>query len=395
MVGKIRVWPNFQQHGHEAGTESTWSRPWRATRANEQQGKIAFVLSGGAARGAIQVGMLRVLMQRGLIPDLIVGTSVGAFNGAWLAASPTDAGVQQLEDIWTHMRQEDIFAGGTIGVLLHLMRRLPSLYGGEAIHAFLRRVLALSELDAAVFEHLQVPLAIVATNLTRGRATVFDRGQLIPALLASSAIPAVLPPITIDGEQYVDGGLLDNVGLHVAIERGATQIYVLDTSCDGPASRPATSLEGVIERSIEVVTAFHLQCAVERYADRANVVVLRDDGRVLCNGADFSAVNALIAAGQAIAEETLCAPRSKSMEAIASGHALVHPRLATSVSETTCHRARPVWPAWSAWRDMCSWLGNVPACMARAVSLARPRVPLATLEPPTPLPSREPQRAAS
>lgn len=393
MVGKSHARPIFHEHRHTLDGHGIHDKPWRTARAAHQPRKIAFVLSGGAARGAIQVGMLRVLVHRGLIPDLIVGTSVGAFNGAWLAASPTAEGVQQLEDLWAHVRQEDIFAGGTIGVLLHLMRRLPSLYSGDAIHAFLRRAIALSGLDTAVFERLRVPLAVVATNLTRGRAAIFDRGQLIPALLASSAIPAVLPPITIDGEQYVDGGLLDNVGLRVAIERGATEIYVLDTSCDGPASRPATSLEEVIERSVEVVTAFHLQCAVERYANRAQVVVLRDDGRAPCSGADFSAVNALIGAGQAIAEEALAAPQRESEEAIASRRALVHPRYAWQPDQLSSRGEQ------STWQALRAWLRGTPVWLAHAVSVVCPRVPPAPIKPPTPLPTgeppREPQRAAS
>lgn len=392
MAGKLRERPVFYEHGHALDDCGIHDKHWRSAKSTYQPRKVAFVLSGGAARGAIQVGMLRELVLRGLTPDLIVGTSVGAFNGAWLAASPTTEGIQQLEDIWAHVRQEDIFAGGTIGVLLHLMRRLPSLYGGDAIQAFLQRALSLSGLDTAVFERLQVPLAIVATNLTRGRAAIFDHGQLIPALLASSAIPAVLPPIIIDGEQYVDGGLLDNVGLRVAIERGATEIYVLDTSCDGPASHLATSLEGVIERSVEVVTAFHLQSALERYADRAQVVVLRDDGRVPCSGVDFSAVNALIAAGRAIAEETLAAPQRESEAAIASRRSLVHPHHAAQPSQLTNRGER------FAWHTLHAWLRGVSILLAEALSRIMPHVPPAALEPPTQLPARESQqtqRAAS
>lgn len=365
-------------------------------------GKIAFVLSGGAARGAMQVGMLRVLLSRGVIPDLIVGTSVGAFNGAWLASDPTSEGVQQLVDIWTHVRQEDIFAGGTVSVLLHLLRQLPSLYGGEAIHAFLRRMVALGGLESSTFESLSVSLAVVATNLTRGRAAIFDHGHLMPALLATSAIPALLPPITINGEQYVDGGLLDNVGLRVAIERGATRIYVLDTSCDGPAEQPATSLAAVISRSVDVVSAFHLQSALERYADCAQVVVFRDDGRVACRGADFSAIESMIVAGQAIAEEALAAPqldapRGAESKGVVSQPVLVRAGQAFITSGSANKRRLPMPPDWQRFTAIIHGVvSTVAAWVARGLPRCVPPMRSASFEPPTPMrPPAEPQRAAS
>lgn len=355
------------------------------------RGKVAFVLSGGAARGAIQVGMLRVLLQRGIVPDLIVGTSVGAFNGAWLAAMPTTQGIERLEAIWSQVRYDDIFGGGPMTVLLHLVRRLPSLYGGEAIQRFLERIIAESKLESAHFDHLQVPLAVVATNLTRGRPEIFDRGQLIPALLASAAIPAILPPVMIDGEQYVDGGLLDNVGLCVAVERGARDIYVLDTSWDGQAQQLATTLDAVIERSVEVVAAFHLQCAIERYAKRARVVVLRDDGRVVCSGADFSAVGALIAAGRDIAEQVLAAPRQESARAIQQRRAAAAPSLRQALQSG-------LQSGWHAWRSRAVWGHAVSGWVSRLIrpgDLAPRRADIPTANPPTPLPAREAQRAAS
>ncbi|HEY7832207.1 MAG TPA: patatin-like phospholipase family protein [Ktedonobacterales bacterium] len=387
-VGRAAPWPVI------IGALATRGRRERQTeyqRAERTPATTAFVFSGGAARGAIQVGMLRALLDRGITPDLIVGTSVGAFNGAWLAALPTAEGVRQLEDIWNDVRQDDIFAGGPVSVLLHLVRRLPSLYDGDAIHAFLRRVVASTGLASATFECLRVPLVVVATNLTRGRPEMFERGPLIPALLASSAIPAVLPPITIDGEQYVDGGLLDNVGLRVAVERGATRIFVLDTSWDGHADQPASNLEGVVARSIEVVTSFHLQCALERYAEQVALTVLRDDGRAGSGSLDFRATPALMAAGYAIAQEGLAAPHAEAEQTIGRRRATTQVPHAGMVARPT--RQRESWwrRAAAVWRTLPAWLAQG----ARALEAPRPRRAEPLRAPPMPAPEPEAQSAAS
>jgi NTE family protein len=277
---------------------------------------VAFVLSGGAARGAIQVGMLQVLLERGIVPDLVVGTSVGSFNGAWLARHPTAEGMRGLEHVWSRVRFDHIFPGGPVGVLLHLLRHRPSLYTDDGIRSFVQRVSIEGGFFDCTFEDLPLPLAVVATNLTRGRPEIFREGPLSPALLASAAIPAMLPPVTINGEQFVDGGLLDNVGLRVAIEHGAERIYVLDTSWDGLATQPVTTFESVIDRSLEVVMAFHLQSALEFFAPRADVVLLRCEDAVVANANDFRATAELISAGRTVAERVLAAPERESARAI-------------------------------------------------------------------------------
>jgi NTE family protein len=286
---------------------------------------VTFVLSGGASRGALQVGMLQTLLDRGVAPDYIVGTSVGAFNGAYLASAPTPAGLRGLEEVWLSVRHDDVFSGGAVGVLLNLVKRHPSLYNGDGIRHLLERASTSAGFSDYNFADLTVPLAVVATNITRGQPAIFDRGPLLPALLASSAIPAILPPVQLDGEQYVDGGLLDNVGLRVAAVRGARCIYVLDTSWEGHAQRPATTLDAVIDRSLQVVMAFHLQCALETYARQAQIVLLRADESLAGSGSDFNHTAQLIQAGREIAERALASPRRESAQAIRRGHTTILP----------------------------------------------------------------------
>jgi NTE family protein len=270
--------------------------------------------------------MLQVLLARGIVPDLIVGTSVGAFNGVWLAHHPSVEGLKRLEQVWLGVKFDDIFSGGPIRGVLKLMQRHPSFYAGDGIRRFVARVAREGQFTDGDFEHLKIPLAVVATNLTRARPEIFEQGPLAPALLASAAIPGLLPPVTIQGEQYLDGGLLDNVGLRVAIERGARQIYVLDTSWAGVADKPVTNVLSVIERCMQVVTAFHLQSALEAYAQRADVVVLRDESLTLTHGSDFQATPDLIAAGRAVAERVLAAPERESARSISRRRAALSPR---------------------------------------------------------------------
>ncbi|HEY7782631.1 MAG TPA: patatin-like phospholipase family protein [Ktedonobacterales bacterium] len=300
------------------------------------QYETAFVLSGGAARGALQVGMLQVLVSHGIIPDLIVGTSVGSWNGVWLAAHPTVEGMRALERIWNHVRFEDIFPGGPLGVAFHLVQHRPYLYGGDGIRRFLDRSGREGGFANRNFEDLRIPTAVVATNLTRGRPEVFDTGPLTPAVLASSAVPALLPSVTINGEQYVDGGLLDNCGLRVAIARGAKRIYVLDTTTDSVSGGPAKTFESVIERSFQVVTAYHLQSSLEQYARQADIVLLRDDLGVSATATDFRATSELIAAGRIIAERVLAAPAHESARSIQ-------------------RRRAATWPVWTRIRQWEAW----------------------------------------
>lgn len=317
--------------------------------------QTAFVLTGGAARGALQVGMLQTLISRGIIPDLIVGTSVGSWNGVWLAAHPTIEGMRALERIWNHVRFTDIFPGGPLGVAFHLVQHRPYLYGGDGIRRFLDRSGREGGFSERNFEDLKIPVAVVATNLTRGRPEVFDSGPLTPAVLASSAVPALLPPVTINGEQYVDGGLLDNCGLRVAIARGAKRIYVLDTTSDSTLEKPPTTFESVIERSLQVVTAYHLQTSLERYAQRAEIVLLRDDLGLSASAADFRATSELIASGRAIAEHVLVAPAHESARSIERRHSAM-------------------WPVWTRIRGWEPWDGKTVRQFIQAAAVLATQV---------------------
>lgn len=190
-------------------------------RRTKRRPRTAFVLGGGGNLGAIQVGMLRALLERGIVPDALVGCSVGAINAAAVAGDPTPAGVQRLVDVWASL-QDDVIAGGRLTSLKVFANRTPSLQPNDR----LRRLLE-TQLGFSTFEEARIPLHVVATSLDTGHARWFSSGPVVDAILASAALPAVFPPVEIDGEQLIDGGVVDNVPLSRAVELGARRIVVL------------------------------------------------------------------------------------------------------------------------------------------------------------------------
>ncbi|MFA9431939.1 patatin-like phospholipase family protein [Egicoccus sp. AB-alg2] len=189
--------------------------------AVEPNPTVVFVLGGGGVHGAVQVGMLQALQEHDIRPDLILGTSVGAMNGAMLAARPDDT-VQRLRALWTNLADYSPFEASLLERASTLTRSRTHLHGNHR----LRRLL-LSYLPARTFGELVVPFQCVAASIERAGARWFADGPLIDALLASTAVPGLLPPVALGGEHYLDGGLVDSIPVGRALELGATCIYVL------------------------------------------------------------------------------------------------------------------------------------------------------------------------
>jgi NTE family protein len=190
-------------------------------RRAKKSPRTVFVFGGGGNLGAIQVGMLRALLEHGVVPDAVVGCSVGAINAAAMAGEPTLDGVRHLTDVWASL-QDDVIAGGRLTSLKVFANRTPSLRPNDHLRQLLER-----ELPFATFEEALIPLHVVATSLDSGHARWFSSGPVVEPILASAALPAVFPPVEIDGEQLIDGGVVDNVPLSRAVELGARRIVVL------------------------------------------------------------------------------------------------------------------------------------------------------------------------
>jgi NTE family protein len=185
-------------------------------------GPVAFVLGGGGVLGASEVGMLAALLDRGIRPDLIVGTSVGAINGALVAADPTGGSVDRLTELWCDLARGDVFGGSLLAQTATLVRTGTHLQAPGP----LRRLLA-DQFGDAVLEDLAVRFQCVAASIERATEHWFDSGSVVDAVLASSAVPGLLAPVRIGDEHYLDGGLVDSIPVGRAVHLGARTIYVL------------------------------------------------------------------------------------------------------------------------------------------------------------------------
>jgi NTE family protein len=184
--------------------------------------RTAFVLSGGGNQAVSEVGMLRALLERGITPDVLIGTSAGAWNGAVLAADPTLDGVDALVDMWESLRGEDVFPGGRLARAWNLLTRDDHLFSDQGLRRLLER-----SATPGTFEELALPLRVIACDLTSGEEVVLARGPLVPALLASAALPGLFPPVRHDGRTLVDGAVVDTVPLSHALAGPVDRVYVL------------------------------------------------------------------------------------------------------------------------------------------------------------------------
>lgn len=172
--------------------------------------------------GAYQVGMLRALLERGILPDVVVGTSVGALNGAAVAADPTPDVADRLESEWLGVVRSGVFAGSLFTGAVSLVRSRTHVHSNRPLRDLIERVLPVER-----FDELRVPFQCVAASIERAAEHWFVDGRLAEAILASSAVPGLLPVVEIDGEHFLDGGIVNSIPVGRAVELGAREIYVL------------------------------------------------------------------------------------------------------------------------------------------------------------------------
>jgi NTE family protein len=219
---------------------------------------IAFVLSGGGNRGALQAGAIKALLERGIYPNLIVATSVGALNGATLAGDPTVDGARRLAEGWRHVRRADIFPGNPLTVGWRILTGRGSLHGQERLARFILRQLPP---NVRRFKDLKVPCVVTATSLSSGQLRLFGADpseRLLDALLASTAIPPFYPPYRYQDDWLVDGAVVANLPISHAIMRGARTVYTLEivdelttSSEQGLIHTLASSLNAMLGRQHE------------------------------------------------------------------------------------------------------------------------------------------------
>ncbi len=195
---------------------------------------IAFVFSGGASLGAIQVGMAQALASHDVHPDLIVGTSVGAINGSWFAGG---GDADELAEVWRSLRGRQLFPARPIVGLRAFLGRSTHFVPNSGLRSLLRQRLTFQRLEDAAN-----PFLVVAADAQTGEEVVLDRGPAVSSILASAAIPWVFPPVAVGGHVLFDGGIANNTPITTAIRAGATEVWVLSTgfSC-GVTNAPASA----------------------------------------------------------------------------------------------------------------------------------------------------------
>ncbi|MEY9928755.1 NTE family protein [Catenulispora sp. GP43] len=230
---------------------------------------VAFVLGGGGPLGAYEVGMLKALIERDIRPDLVLGSSVGALNGAAIAADPQPEAVTRLESLWVSLRERGVFADNLFAQMGTALRSRTHLFSNAALRGLLER-----EFGHRLIEDLEVPFACVAASIERAAEHWFTSGPLVQAVLASSAVPGLLPPVPIGGEHFLDGGLVDSVPVGRALASGAGTIYVLHVGrIDQPLRPPRTPREVAVV-AFEIARRHRLVHALSNPVDGVEVHVL-------------------------------------------------------------------------------------------------------------------------
>ena len=250
--------------------------------------QVAFVLSGGGSLGAIQVGMLKGLLEEGIRPDFLVGTSVGAVNAAWIAGRPEADGAAQLSEIWGHLRRQDIFPLSPLCSARGLLGHTNHVISNQNLQALLERNLLYENLEDA-----SIPVHVIVTDLKSGEAVTLSSGRAIPALLASTAIPGVFPPVTIGRREFVDGGVANHTPVTAAIELGATDVYVLPVGYNWLREGPNGAL-GMALQALARIIEQKLAAEVATNQGRANIQVIPAFDVPHVSPADFSQSKELI-----------------------------------------------------------------------------------------------------
>jgi len=265
----------------------------------EENGHCAFVLSGGGSLGAVQVGMLRALFENDCCPDFLIGTSVGAVNAAWVAARPDHDGMGELADIWMSLRRGHVFPLSPVTGARGLLGRANHFISNDGLRAVLERHIPYERLEEAA-----LPVHVVATELKSGRAAILSSGPAVPALLASCAIPGVFPPVTINRREYVDGGVANHTPITVAMELGATKIFVLPVGYPWLNKEPTNAL-GMALHALARIVEQKLDAEVEANRAAADIHVLPALDIADVSPADFSHTKELIDWGYKAAKRYL------------------------------------------------------------------------------------------
>lgn len=250
----------------------------------------AFVLTGGGNLGAVQVGMLDALHEQGIVPDLLVGTSVGALNAVYVAGRGLSAEtVEELTRLWVGLRRRDVFRFDPVRQVLALTGRRPSLCTDDGLRRLIAGALPYRDLEDAA-----VPVHVTATNILTGEDVCLSRGDAVTAVLASAAIPAIFPPVEIGGLVLCDGGVSDQAGISRAVQLGADEVWVLPTGYACALPRPPAGALASALHAVSLLSHQRLLHEVALFAGQVELHVVPPLCPVSVSPVDFSRTRGLI-----------------------------------------------------------------------------------------------------
>lgn len=262
---------------------------------------LAFLLPGGGALGSYQVGVIRALTDAGVVPDMLVGVSAGSVNAALFAWHQGPDGVRRMDSIWRSIRRRDLLRIHPGWLALAVAGRQPSFLDSRHGREFLRR-----HLGGRQIEHAPVPLVLVATDLSTGEAVSITEGETVTGVLASSAFPGVYPPVHLDGRVLIDGGVVADVPIDVALAHGAATALVLAVP-PLAADDPPTSAIDILFRASSLGVEAHGRTVLRRPPPGITVVEIPAPPTAL-NTFDVGRTVAMIDEGHAHASAWLRTP---------------------------------------------------------------------------------------
>lgn len=272
---------------------------------------IAFVLSGAGNRGPLEVGALRVLLEAGIAPDLLVGTSAGAINASYLAAwGATVDATHNMEKMWAGVDADDVYAENVLEIVWRIKTKANSVFTSDGM----RRILTRAYPPAVkTFGDLKLKLYTTATDLRSRRLVLFGddpQAPLLDAVMASAAIPAIHPPVSYKNLQLVDGGVVANVAASVAMDRGATEIYVINAGYGGEIVEPARGVIEVLGGTLNTMMAQSLLTDLDRARrdQQINLHHIMVGGFGDLSFRDFSKTKEMVQYGCDRAKQYLAAP---------------------------------------------------------------------------------------
>jgi NTE family protein len=232
----------------------------------------AFVLSGGGIRGPLQVGALQSLLEHGIIPDMVTGTSAGALNAGFLAAHGVDLqSIAALKAAWCSATKNVVYPGNIFTIAGRIVEGADGLFPTDGM-----RRLVEQHLPPGIksFGQLKIPCYLTSVDLRSRKLFLFGEdpnGSLVDGMLASSYIPVLQPPLEYHGRQLVDGGVLACVPSSVAMDKGANVIYAVNLGSGEELNGPAKGMVDILMRTLDTWLSASLFQDLSRAASDPNI----------------------------------------------------------------------------------------------------------------------------